>query len=277
MTALPPITLYDDQPEGIGPGSEQWSESESPADIWWSNKRVSRNVVCPTLTPYIPDAEAASGAAVILCPGGGFHFLAVEQEGHDVANALCKGGVAAFVLKYRLVQTGDDFADTQRNMADPSRRQRMTELMPMIREDGLRALAKVKAIAPEHGLDADRIGMMGYSAGGNVVINTALHAPEGDGPAFTAAIYTAGWDDLSLPADAGPLFVLCTADDAMATPNSIRLFELWQSAGKVAELHIYGTGGHGFCLRPTNRSVDSWLDRFEDFLAVQGFTNNPRA
>ncbi|MEM7362489.1 MAG: alpha/beta hydrolase, partial [Pseudomonadota bacterium] len=142
MTALPPMTLYDDQTQGIGPGSEQWSEPESLADIWWSNKPVARNVVSPTLTPYLPDADAASGAAVILCPGGGFHFLAVEQEGHDVANALCKSGVAAFVLKYRLVQTGDDFAEAQRNMGDPDRRQKMTELMPMIREDGLRALAK---------------------------------------------------------------------------------------------------------------------------------------
>ena len=159
-------------------------------------------------------------------------------------------------------------------MGNPERRQKMAELMPMIREDGLRALAKVRSMAPEHGLDPKRIGMMGYSAGGNVVVNTSLHASEGEGPAFTAAIYTAGWDEnVTLPNDAGPLFVLCTADDAMASPNSIRLFEQWRAAGKVAELHIYGTGGHGFCLRPTNQSVDTWLDRFRDFLAVQGFTD----
>ncbi|MAV27076.1 MAG: hypothetical protein CMQ05_13340 [Gammaproteobacteria bacterium] len=265
-----PILLYEDQPEGVGPGSEMWARSESLAEIWWSNKPVARNVSCPALTSYVPDPAVACGAGVILCPGGGFHFLALEQEGHDVARALCDAGIAAFVLKYRLVQTDDDYAEAQRDMGNTERRQKMTELMPMIREDGLRALSKVKSMAADLGLDPDRMGMMGYSAGGNVVVNTALHAPEGEGPAFTAAIYTAGWDDVPVPNDAGPLFVLCTADDAMASPNSIRLYELWRAAGKVAELHIYGTGGHGFCLRPTNQSVDTWLDRFRDFLAVQG-------
>ncbi len=86
---------------GGAPGSENWDQPEELADIWWSEQKVVRNVSQPTLTVYLPDPETAQGTGVVLCPGGGWHFLAVQQEGTDVARSLNDRGIAAFVLRYR--------------------------------------------------------------------------------------------------------------------------------------------------------------------------------
>lgn len=263
------VPLY----EGSPPGSEHWTHDESWGDIFWSSVPVLRNVSKPTLTVHLPEPAKASGAGVILAPGGGWHFLAFQQEGTDVANWLNERGIAAFVLKYRLIHTGDDYnSEMHHNKVDPQQRAaRMQELKPLILSDGQQALRLMRQHATQWGIDPLRVGMMGYSAGGNVALNVALQHDETSRPAFVAGIYTAGPDDVPIPSDAPPLLLLCTADDAMASGNSIRLYQQWREAGVAVELHIYEKGGHGFCLRRNNLPVDDWIERFHDWLLAGGF------
>jgi len=263
------LLLY---PDGA-PGSEDWEHKEQWSEISWSDHKVIRNVCQPTLSVYLPDPEIAQGTGIILCPGGAWHFLAFRPEGTDVARNLNAQGIAAFVLKYRLIQTGDDYmAEVEKNMSDTNRMNaKMAVLRPLILEDGQRAMRMVREQAAEWGLDTDRIGMMGYSAGGSVALNVALQHEVDSRPDFVSAIYTAGWDDVPVPDDDIPLFILCTADDDMASANSTKLYDLWRSAGHAVEMHIYSKGGHGFCLRKNNLPVDDWLTRFIDWLETSGF------
>jgi len=263
------IPLY---PDGA-PGSEDWDQEEQWSDIWWSDSKIIRNVTQPTLTVYLPDPAISQGTGVILCPGGAWHFLAFQQEGIDLAQWLNSRGIAAFILKYRLIRTGDDYQkEVQGNMMDPDRMAAlMKSLRPLLLNDGQQAVRMVRERIPEWGLKPDRLGVMGFSAGGSLVVNTALTHDPDSRPDFAAAIYTGGWDEVPVPADAGPMFILCTADDEMASPNSLRLYAMWKAAGHPVELHIYSKGGHGFCLRKTNLPVDTWTDRFVDWLQAQGF------
>jgi acetyl esterase/lipase len=261
------IPLY---PDGA-PGSEDWDQKEQYADIVWAGFEVVRNVTQPTLTAYLPELAKSQGTGIIVCPGGAWHFLAVEHEGVDVARWLNARGIAAFILKYRLIKTGDDYEkEMQANMAD---RDRMASLLkplrPLLLKDGQQAVKVVREKAMEWGVN--RIGMMGFSAGGSLAVNVALKNDIACRPDFTAAIYAADWDDAPVPPDAAPMFILCAADDDMASPNSIRLYTEWRSSGKPAELHIYAKGGHGFGMLKNDLPADMWIDRFADWLNAQGF------
>src|SRR5689334_8362001 len=161
------ITIW---PDGA-PGSEDWTQQElesdapPPFDI-----KVVRNVTRPTLTAFLPDPATATGTAVIVCPGGAFHFLAIEHEGIDVAGWLTAHGVAAFVLRYRLLQTpvgdADFMQQMQQNLADRNRfKERMRHLGPLVIADGRQAVKIVRQRASEWGVAPDRIGIMGFSAG----------------------------------------------------------------------------------------------------------------
>jgi acetyl esterase/lipase len=254
---------------GGAPGSEGWTQQEQ-ASIIPPGLKVVRNVVRPTLTAYLPDRAAANGTAVIVCPGGAFHFLSIDMEGTDVARWLNARGVAAFVLKYRLIRTGDGFpAEVQENLND---REKMAELMeplrPLIVADGQQAVRVVRERASEWGIAPDRIGMIGFSAGSTVTVSVALEHDAGSHPDFAAAIYDAGRQDVPIPADAPPLFILCAGDDLMASPNSVRLYSDWKAAGHPVELHIYSKGGHGFGMNKQGLPSDTWIDRFGDWLQV---------
>lgn len=268
------IPLY---PDGA-PGSEDWDQEEQWSDISWSDSKIIRNVTQPTLTTYLPDPAMSRGTGVILCPGGAWHFLAFQQEGIDLAQWLNSQGIAAFILKYRLIRTGEDYErEVQGNMTDPDRMAAlMKPLRPLLLNDGQQAIRMVRERVSEWGLKPGRIGMMGFSAGGNVTVNTALtHSPDCR-PDFAAAIYTAGWDEVPVPPDAAPMFILCASDDEMASPNSLRLYTTWKAAGHSVELHVYSKGGHGFCLRKTDLPVDTWRHRFVDWLQAQGFHSEIR-
>ncbi len=257
-------------PDGA-PGSEDWRQEEQET-ILANGLRVVRNVVQPTLTVYLPDPAIASGTAVIICPGGAWHFLAIYHEGVDVASWLTAHGIAAFILKYRLIRTGDDLdRELKENMGD---RDRMAKIMatvgPLVVADGQQAVRLARQRAAEWGIAADRIGMMGFSAGGMVTANVALLHDAASRPDFAAPIYTAPYQNVPVPADAPPLFALCAADDEMAAPLSLRLYSDWRAAGHSAELHIYAQGGHGFGMRKLGLPTDTWIERFGDWLRAQG-------
>ena len=252
------------------PGSENWTHQERELVSPESGLRVVHNVVQPTLTTFFPDRALANGTAVIVCPGGGFHYLEVEKEGTQIARWLNAHGIAAFVLKYRLVPTGDDFmAEMHAAFADHSLMlARLKPLRPMIAADSQQAVRLVRSRAAEWGLRSDRIGIMGFSAGGSVTITAALLHDAGSRPDFAAPIYPGPGPEAPVPADAPPLFIACAHDDGLA-PVSARLYMDWLSAGHSAEMHIYSRGGHGFALRPLGLPVDTWIDRFGEWLALQ--------
>jgi acetyl esterase/lipase len=267
------------------PGSESWTrtEAESPAP-WDANVRLVRNVVRPTLTAYLPNRAKATGTAVIVAPGGGFRFLSWASEGTQVAQWLADHGIAAFVLKYRLVDTGateQAFQDNVNAMfarlgrigpasseiLDPA----MKEAAVFAGEDGRQAVRIVRRRAAEWGVAPDRIGIMGFSAGAMLTADVALRHDAESRPDFVAPIYGAPLHPVTPPADAPPLFVLWSSDDSLISPvRGTDLYLAWQEAGKPAELHVYATGGHGFGLQPRGLPSDRWIERFADWLEGLG-------
>ncbi len=271
---------------GPAPGSENWKQKEVEYPSR-SGKKMVRNVVTPTLTLFLPNPSVANGTAVIVCPGGGFRFLSWESEGLDVAEWLSDHGVAAFVLKYRLFDTGATEEDFQKVTAELNRVQaRIIEsagpnapapadparesVLPLAAADGREAIKLIRRRASEWGIAPDRIGIMGFSAGALVTTEAALHYTPDDRPNFVAPIYGAPWVDIQVPSDAPPMFILVANDDAIASWTSVHLFSEWKAAGKSVELHIYSKGGHGFGSGKRGLPVDHWIDRFGDWLDVQG-------
>ena len=213
---------------------------------------------------------------MIVAPGGGFRTLSMENEGWDVARALADRGVAAFVLKYRLNQTPADmeaFAQSMREMfaGGPPRRPDPAEaiagLGPQI-ADARAALALVRARADEWGVDPQRIGMVGFSAGAMLTMATTLAGEEAR-PAFIANIY-GPLVPVAVPADAPPLFIALAADDGLFANSGFGLVESWRAAGRPVEFHFYEQGGHGFGMYPKTTTSTGWFDAYVRWLAMHG-------
>lgn len=269
---------------GAAPGSEKWTYHEQTVDSPRFHTRVVLNVSRPTLTVYLPKASRANGTAVIVCPGGGFHFLSIDNEGIKVAHWLTAHGVTAFLLKYRLVETQPSTFAKQ-TMEDIANRNEMRAIMktlaPMVLADGQQAVRIVRRRAAEWKIDPKRIGMIGFSAGGYVSADVALNHDATSRPDFSAAIYPALPPDAMVPSDAPPIFVACASDDPLLPPlaHCVRLYTLWKIAGVPAELHVYARGGHGFGMSKRGLPVDHWIDAYGDWLRSQGLLkpdHNPR-
>jgi len=262
------VRLYD----GPAPGSEGWkrTEQESRTNLW--RTRLVFNVVNPTLTVFQPEAGQANATGVIICPGGAFFGLSIDSEGFDVARWLNGRGVTCFVLKYRLVQCQTDDPTTElmtRGRLDDV----VAPVVKLALADGLAAIGHVRKNAKDYGLNAGRIGIIGFSAGGTVAASVACnYAPE-TRPNFVAPIYLAyHWTikPNGVPADAPPMFILAATDDPLGlAPQSVTLYEDWTAARKSAELHLYSKGGHGFGMKKQNMATDHWAERFADWLEVQ--------
>jgi acetyl esterase/lipase len=230
----------------------------------------------------VPPPELANGTAVVVCPGGGFHALAIEKEGVDVAKWLNSKGIAAFVLEYRLVPTGED--GTREFIAKLSNLKKLDEdnaaVIPLAISDGFAAIAYVRSHAAEFGVSPARIGLMGFSAGGTIAAAGALRYTAENRPDFVAPIYgylaPLGVNQAAIPKDAPPMFIAVASDDTFRlVPDNMSLYGAWLAAGKSAEMHIYSKGGHGFGMSRQNLPSDQWIDRFGDWLQVQGFLRPP--
>jgi acetyl esterase/lipase len=253
-----------------------------------------RNVVTPTLTVFAPEPEKATGAAIIVCPGGGFRFLSWQNEGTAVAKWLQEHGITAFVLKYRLKETpageAEFSGDTLRFLSTLVKfrdRDMTSEAALALAEDmrvsgaagiadGRQAIKVVRQAAKEWNLKPDRIGMMGFSAGA-IITNAACVAVDAQcRPNLAAPIYGPVFGEINVPRNAPPLFILCTADDQLSEASSARLYSAWRDAGKDAELHIFEKGGHGFGMSKKDLPVGGWIDRFGDWLKQRGYVNRPK-
>jgi acetyl esterase/lipase len=262
-------------PDSPGP---DWSERES---VIFDGTRVVRNVARPTVTGYLPDPATATGIGVVVCPGGAFHFLVAEREGTDVARWLVGRGVAAFVLRYRVLRTPeDDEAFRTRLRENLASRERMLEVTaPALRlaiADGQQAVRVVRQRAADWGVDPNRVGMMGFSAGGAVTTGATLQNEPTSRPAFAALIYGAPFENVAVPADAPPLFLALGGDDQMAVDTSLSLYGKWRDAGRSVELHIFGRGGHGFGMRQQGLPSDRWIDLFGEWLGSLGLFRGAR-
>ena len=273
-----PIPLTPRQPLEIplwAEGEIDITGEEQPEEITHlpNGLMVVRNVSRPTLTAYLPDPAIATGAAVVVCPGGAYHFLAFEHEGTAVAQWLNEHGIAAFLLKYRLVQTGSDFpqcVDEHLNDAH-FMEEVVAPLFPVITADGCQAVRLVRDHAAEWDLGLNQIGILGFSTGGMVTLSVAYQYDPSSRPNFAAAIYSTPPMSPSIPNDSPPLFLLCAADDNMASAVSTSFYANWRAAGHPVELHIYSKGGHGFGMNKLGLPSDTWIERFGEWLNAQGF------
>ncbi len=272
---------------GVPPGSEDWTWREQTMQIPWSDTtdRFTRNVVIPTLTLFKPAPGTANGTAMIVAPGGAFHFLMVDHEGHDMARRLTARGVTCFVLRYRVARTpdtDDELLDFRNDLHKRLDKPTQTEINPPNRDflgdarswgeaDGRQAVRFVRERADEFGVDPQRIGISGFSAGGGVAMGPVFEHDAATRPDFAVAIYPAYRAGVPVPADAPPLFIVAADDDAQVPPMSgTRLYEAWHSAGKPAEVHVFASGAHGFGMRQQGTLSDAWYGLLENWLAAQG-------
>lgn len=275
---MTPITAPD-QSNAIELGTGPLPEAKAQ-ESWHSQygSRFARNVTVATLTPFLPDAKIASGAAVIVAPGGGFRTLSMDNEGWDVAKALASQGIAAFVLKYRLNQTPADMAAFEQEMAQmfsgtarrpprPDPAEMVKRLAPQL-EDSSAAFALIRKRATEWKINPDRIGMIGFSAGAMLTMATTLVGKETK-PAFIANIY-GPLAEVTVPANAPPLFVALAADDPFFANGDFGLIKSWQLAKKPVEFHFYEQGGHGFGMYPKDTTSTGWFSAFSSWLKMHG-------
>ncbi len=238
---------------------------------------IVSNVSKPTLTAYLPDPDKATGTALIIAPGGGFHFLAIEHEGTDVAEWCVEQGIAAFVLRYRLVPTGENpVAEfTQKFQSDQEKLDRdMAPFIALAKADGLAAIEYVRTHAQDMGIQSDQIGIVGFSAGGTVAAAAAYeHTSSTNRPDFAAPIYAALHvvDTEKMPADPMPLFLAVASDDSFGFQTlSVNVYQQWNAAGEPIEVHIYQSGGHGFGMRKQNLTSDHWIEAFKAWMKLNG-------
>lgn len=273
------------QPEAIELGTGPLPDAKHK-EAWHSQygSQFARNVTVATLTPFLPDPAIASGAAVIVAPGGGFRTLSMENEGWDVAEALAEQGIAAFVLKYRLNQTPADMADFARAMEEmfsntgrrpprPEPAQMKQQLAPQL-EDAKAAFALIRRRADEWNIDSDRVGMIGFSAGAMLTMATTLVGEDAK-PAFIANIY-GPITSVEVPQDAPPLFVALAADDPFFANSQFGLIESWHTAKKPVEFHFYEQGGHGFGMYPKTTTSTGWFDAYASWLRMHEMINESK-
>lgn len=276
------IPLYN----GAAPGSEgwNWDEKFQEANKNMFNTNIVYDVSKPTLTVYLPDSSAPqTNTAIVIAPGGGFHLLSINSEGIDVAKWLNKKGITCFVLKYRLVHSKTD--NPAQEMMDmiskgESNSDETTTAIKMAIADGREAISYVRKHAAEYNVDANKIGIIGFSAGGTVTASSAFNYTPENKPNFVAPIYAFFPDAMQteVAADAPPMFICAASDDQLGlAPHSVSLYNKWIASKHLAELHVYVKGGHGFGMRKQNIPTDTWIERFGDWLSVMNIVKSAAA
>ena len=247
------------------PGFESKAKEPEQAKDYWV-----KNINNPSLEVILPAAGTANGTAVVVCPGGGFRLLVYGAEGTEPGQYLAKLGITVFVLKYRLPrEEGSPYS---------------LEKAP--REDALRAMRTVRSRAKEYGIDTARVGMLGFSAGGEVVAAVAYASGKGDPaakdpidrlngkPNFQMLIYPGplGIPE-TVPNDAPPAFLLAANDDPCCAVTTASLLVKYREAKRPVEAHLFTKGDHGFNMgnRSKLASIRSWPQRMADWLGDGGW------
>jgi acetyl esterase/lipase len=286
------IPLWD----GVAPGSEGATAVVETAEERGSPQkpdRKVRGVTVPTITVYRAPASGNTGAAILILPGGGYSGLAIDKEGHDIARYLNTIGVTGVVLKYRLPRPKGFVFEHD---------------VPL--RDAARAMRLIRHHAGDWGIDDERVGIMGFSAGGHLAATAAtqygrakidLDDPvdqHSARPDFQVLVYPVtsfkdsvghggsrknliGEDppadlidlysnELQVSADTPPAFLVHTSDDRVRAENSLVYYEALRTAGVPAEMHVYEEGGHGYGIRPTGLPVATWHHRMAEWMEQRG-------
>ena len=246
------------------PGFENKRDEPQQAQDWWV-----RNIHNPSITVYLPPKDKATGAAVVICPGGGHSNLVFNAEGVEPAIYLNSIGVTAFVLKYRLAREKNSPYTIEKH----------------VREDAYRAMRLVRSRAAEWNVDTKRIGMLGFSAGGEVVALVAYSSGDGDLKAIDPIERVNGRPDFQMlvypgplgipevvPANSPPTFLLVANDDECCSSPVMKLLQKYREANISIEAHIYAKGKHGFNMGngSTLNSIKTWPQRMADWLLDSG-------
>jgi acetyl esterase/lipase len=248
---------------GVAPGSEGWTQKERSVEHTPLGTVVF-NVVTPTLTAYLPRRTGATGTGVIIAPGGAFVALAMDLEGVQAARWLQRRGIAAFLLKYRIVEKRQE-GIPELDM-DTAGRYGIA--------DGIQALQVVRQHAATWGVSPDRVGFLGFSAGAMVASGALLQNDAAARPSFAALIYGGPFGAMpAIPKKLPPVFLAWAEDDAVALDPVIRFRDALIAAGHKPEVHVYSAGGHGFGMRKQGTSSDHWIDELYYWLAAQGLTS----
>ncbi|OSM44356.1 hypothetical protein BCY76_003295 [Nesterenkonia sp. PF2B19] len=238
-----------------------------------------RNVTRPTLIPYLPDPGTATGAAVLIAPGGAFLKLSMDSEGADVAHLLRERGVAAFVLKYRLGHTGETLEDFGAHLASafsPSEDSDVVDTrgghQRLAVDDVEDALALIRSRSGEWGVDADRVSAIGFSAGAYAISAAVAAEDPQRRPGSLACIYGGRLPEAGFEVEPGlpDLFTLVDVHDPLCAGDVLELIDTWRLSGAAVEGHIYPGALHGFGARVTGTPVDAWIDLWFDWLDRQG-------
>jgi acetyl esterase/lipase len=246
------------------PGSEARKDEKEIVGVHLRDTPIVYNIHNPNLTAYLPAPGTATGAAIIVAPGGGQMFLSYIHEGTGVAEWLSQHGVAAFLLKYRLAK--DQAGNSPYKVSDSL-------------ADSQRSIRLVRSRAAEWDIDPARIGFMGFSAGGELAVLATLQSDPGkpdaedpierqsSRPDFTVLGYPGGsFADATITAGMPPVFMFSAADDKRTSATNATLFLKYIAAGVPAEIHIYSQGGHGFGIRKRALPVSSWPQRLLEWM-----------
>lgn len=264
------IPLY----KGATPGSESWNwnEQEIKVDIG----RIVSDISHPSLTAYVPSNP--NGTAVIIAPGGAFHVLAFDLEGTEVAKRLNAKGITDFVLKYRVVH--NDPAHPENSIGKLMASGNFKKLdslnapvVPLALQDGLTAVKYVRQHASDYRIDANKIGFMGFSAGGTVTMSVMYSATDDSRPNFAASIYAYEGATIgsAVPTAKTPIFIAAASDDDLGlATHSVHIYLKWLAAKQPAELHMFEQGKHGSGTKKQGLPVDTWMDRYVDWPEMHG-------
>jgi dienelactone hydrolase len=300
VVALPPAAFPQEPAPlemrlwpGPAPGSETWTVPEVTTTSPTGGRTIA-NVSDPRVSVFLPPPATATGAAVVVAPGGALRLLAWDREGIDVAQWLNSHGIAALVLKYRTLQTepggarGRGAPPPGAAGAGPGPRQELeirnananpapddaalTEVLHMGIADAQQALRIARQHATQWRIDPTRIGIMGFSAGGGVAVGTALAERSDASPDFLVSVYGPALQDVHVPAHPLPLFIAVGSTHFNVTNGCLALFAAWKAAGQPAEIHVYDQVSAGFGVTKRGLPVDSWTDRLIDWMVARTLT-----
>lgn len=291
LAQYPVIPLYEGNSPGLKP--EAASKKENVVKEKDGITRIN-DITVPTLTVIKPKKKT-SDASVIVCPGGGYAILAWDHEGTSIGEWFASKGITAFVLKYRLPQ--DDLFDN-------------AEIRPL--QDAQQSIRYIRQNAEKYGVSSNKIGIMGFSAGGHLAATTSTHFYSQVGeisnpqisvrPDFTILMYpVVSFSDkithqgsrdnlvgknpsiekielysneLQIKKDTPPAFLVHAFDDGVHVDNSLNYYKALKKNGVASEMHLYDRGGHGFSMKKTNKGpVANWPVRLEEWMRLNGFMN----